>query len=104
MFRIKDSKTRERLLRESSLTLEKTDEICHAAESMLAQMKIVDEGAGTAASQSMNKHSKDPRNHLVMGRVFESAGTVDANMNTPDENSAQLMAKHVINATSQITL
>ena len=34
VFRIKDDKFRERLLRESTLTLRKTDEICRAAESM----------------------------------------------------------------------
>ena len=42
VFGIRDSKVRERLLRESKLTLVKTDEICHAAESMMAQMKVVD--------------------------------------------------------------
>ena len=34
VFGILDSKVRERLLRESKLTLAKTDEICHATESM----------------------------------------------------------------------
>lgn len=41
IFGIRDSKVRERLLRESKLTLGKTDEICRAAESMHTQMKIV---------------------------------------------------------------
>ena len=41
IFGINDSKVRERLLRESNLTLHKTDRICRASESMLAQMKIV---------------------------------------------------------------
>ena len=41
MFGIKDYKVRERLLRESTLTLSKTNEICRAAESMMAQMKVV---------------------------------------------------------------
>ena len=41
VFGIKDDKVRERLLRESTLTLSKTDEICRAAESMTAQMKVV---------------------------------------------------------------
>ena len=36
LFGIKDAKVREHLLRESHLTLAKTDEICHAAESMHA--------------------------------------------------------------------
>ena len=39
VFGIRDSKVRERLLRESKLTLAKTDEICRAAESMQAQIK-----------------------------------------------------------------
>ena len=41
VFGIRDPKTREHLLRESGLTLTRTDKICHAAESMLAQLKIV---------------------------------------------------------------
>ena len=41
IFGIRDSKVRERLLRESKLSLAKTDEICRAAESMQTQMKIV---------------------------------------------------------------
>ena len=40
-FGIREDKVRERLLRETQLTLAKTDEICRAAESMTAQMKIV---------------------------------------------------------------
>ena len=41
IFGIRDSKVRERLLRESKLSLAKTDEIFRAAESMQMQMKIV---------------------------------------------------------------
>ena len=41
VFGIKDDKVREQLLCESNLTLSKTDEICRAAESMIAQMKVV---------------------------------------------------------------
>ena len=41
IFGIRDSKVREGLLRESKLSLAKTDEICCAAESMQTQMKIV---------------------------------------------------------------
>ena len=36
-----DNKVRERLLQEANLSLAKTDEICRAAESTIAQMKIV---------------------------------------------------------------
>ena len=50
VFGIRDSKVRERLLRETKLTLEKTDEICRASESMLAQMKIV----GNSEGQTVN--------------------------------------------------
>ena len=46
LFGIRDNKVRERLLRETKLTLKKTDEICRASESMLAQMKVVDDNAG----------------------------------------------------------
>ena len=39
IFGIRDVKVRERLLRESQLTLKKTDEICRASESTAAQLK-----------------------------------------------------------------
>lgn len=42
LFGIRDNKVRERLLRETSLTLAKTDEICRASESTTAQMKLVE--------------------------------------------------------------
>ena len=38
VFGIRDSRVRERLLRENNLTLARTDEICHAAESMQSQI------------------------------------------------------------------
>ena len=50
VFDIRGGKVRERLLRETKLTLEKTDEICRASESMLAQMKIV----GNSEGQTVN--------------------------------------------------
>ena len=40
---LSDNKVRERLLRESNLTLAKADEICRAAESMILQMKVVED-------------------------------------------------------------
>ena len=42
VFGIRDAKVRERLLRESKLTLEKTDEICRAAESTSQQLRLVE--------------------------------------------------------------
>jgi len=41
VFGVSDDKIRERLLREPNLTLEKTDSICRATESMKSQMKMV---------------------------------------------------------------
>ena len=49
VFGIRDAKVRERLLRETKLTLTKIDEICHAAESMMVQMKVVEDGHDAAA-------------------------------------------------------
>ena len=40
VFGIRDTKTRERLLREPALTLKRTDAICHAAESTISRHKI----------------------------------------------------------------
>ena len=58
IFEIREAKTRERLLREAGLTLQWTDEICHAAESMVVQMKVVGEGS-TGASVSAIHSDKD---------------------------------------------
>ena len=44
VFGIGDVKVRERLLRESQLTLKKTDEMCLVSESTAAQLKEVSEG------------------------------------------------------------
>ncbi|XP_048577104.1 uncharacterized protein K02A2.6-like [Nematostella vectensis] len=60
LFGIHDTKVRERLLRESKLTLAKTDEICRAAESMLAQMKIVKDTSETDVNAVSKFESKKP--------------------------------------------
>ena len=46
VFGIQDSEVRERLLREKNLSLQKSDEICQAHETMIQQMKVVG-GAST---------------------------------------------------------
>ena len=50
VFGIRDAKTRERLLREPALTLKRTDEVCHAAESMVSQLKLVEEGQNSGVN------------------------------------------------------
>ena len=60
MFGISDSKVRERLLRESDLTLAKTDEICRAAESMMLQMKVVRDSS-SAAVNAVKSGKEQPR-------------------------------------------
>ena len=53
VFGVRNNKVRERLLRETKLTLAKTDEICHAAERMTEQLRVVGDahtdGAATHA-------------------------------------------------------
>ena len=59
VFGISDSRVHERLLQESNLTLRKTDEMCLAAESMSAQMKIVEDKTGvTVNSVSPDKNKR----------------------------------------------
>ena len=64
VFGIRDAKVRERLLRETKLTLTKTDKICHAAESMMVQMKVVEDGpeAATVGVHSENPEKERPHN------------------------------------------
>ena len=57
LFGINDAKVRERLLREANLTLAKTDEICRAAESMRAQIKVV----GDIGGSEVNKFGTEDR-------------------------------------------
>ena len=51
VFRIREEKVRERLLREAYLTLAKRDGICRAAESMRAQLKVVAEIGGPEVNE-----------------------------------------------------
>ena len=67
IFGIPDGKVRERLLRGSQLTLEKTDEICRASESTASQMKEVSGGESVSAFESETKarrqqHKKQDHN------------------------------------------
>ena len=66
VFGIRDNKVREMLLRKSKLTLADTDEICHAAECILAQMKVVDDSARVSVSNQ------------IRNEEYESVGTADA--------------------------
>ncbi len=63
VFGIRDAKTRERLLRESKLTLEKTDEICHVAESMMAQMKVAEDSSGATVSVIKPANEQQQKSH-----------------------------------------
>ena len=58
IFGIRDVKVRERLLRESQLTLKKRDEICHPLESTAAQLKEVGDGDKV---NSVTEREKSPR-------------------------------------------
>ena len=60
IFGICEVKVRERLLRESQLTLQKTDEICRASESTAQQLKEVSEG-DTVNAVNFRKKSRRPR-------------------------------------------
>lgn len=73
LFGITDNKVRERLLRETNLTLEKTDEICRAAESMATQMKIMADG-DQAVHAVKSESKRQQRGPAVRGRNGASAG------------------------------
>ncbi len=62
VFGIRDAKTRERL-RKSKLTLEKTHEICHAAECMMAQMKVVEDSSGATVSAIKSDNEQQQKTH-----------------------------------------
>ena len=60
VFGTRDSKTRERLLRASDLTLKMTDEICRSAESMLAQIKVVEDSGPNNAVNAVKQRKTKP--------------------------------------------
>ena len=62
LFGIRDNKVRERLLRETSLTLAKTDEICRASESTTAQMKLVENLTDPSSSVNEVTDCENKRN------------------------------------------
>ena len=78
MFGIRDSKVRERLLREKNLSLEKTDEICRSHETcMVQQMRVVgDASLSVADAGNVNAVSKKPkRGKRRRGRGSRNANT-----------------------------
>ena len=100
VFGIKDNRVRERLLRKAKLTLADTDEICHTAESMLAQMKVVDDGVMVSAVKSDQDQQQKKQRHRPRDEDCESVGTADGNTNTTSESFAWLLEKCVTNVTS----
>ena len=76
MFGIRDSKVRERFLREKNLSLEKTDEICRSHETMVQQMRVVgDAGLSVADAGNVNAVSKKPKR----GKRRRDRGSRNAN-------------------------
>ena len=62
VFGIRDAKVRRQLLRETSLMLKKTDEICRTSESTTEQMKVVEENTETNQVNTINLPNKrEPR-------------------------------------------
>ena len=55
IFGICDNKVSERLLRETGLTIERTDEICRAAEIMASQMKTMSDNDTAVHSMKVYK-------------------------------------------------
>ena len=108
MFGIRDSKVRERLLRETKLSLEKADEICRASESMLAQMKVVGNSEGqtvNAVNRATRRKAQkliDRKGKLVAvnTQTLRNAGTAAPITITQRKNYAQHFSRLVSNAES----
>ena len=61
IFGICDNKARERLLRETGLTIERTDEMCRAAELMTSQMKTMSDNNTAVLEMKVYKSNKSRR-------------------------------------------
>ena len=110
IFGINDGKVRERLLREAGLTLAKTDEICRAAESMRAQMKMVGEIGGSEVNEMRRSDPQREANktnglHVAEYNInakVQNARTVDldirkiGNRVQPKEGTATPVEKGII--------
>ena len=97
LFDVRNNKLRERLLKETKLALEKTDEICRASESTIAQMKLVEQPSGQInAITSQCEKPEDPRRRKRHGdkhATYEcgGCGTLD---DQQGENYVGIMARH----------
>ena len=74
-FGIRDDKVRERLLRESNLTLTKTDYICRAAESMIAQMKVVSDSVSTTVNAVKSEANKCREEEKLTTKSIRECGS-----------------------------
>ena len=74
VFGIRDNKVWERLLRESSLTLKKTDEICHASESSSAQMKEVGQNDTVSALNTYGQKNGTQNTTTLKPGYFKKCG------------------------------
>ena len=73
-FGIQDSKVRERLFREKNLSLQKTDEICRAHETMIEQMKVVG-GASTGVASSRRSVSQGAAQKTAREKIKKGSAT-----------------------------
>ena len=103
VFGIRDAKVRERLLRENNLTLKKTDDLCHTAESMSTEMKAVE--TDNAAASSVAAVGSARRKSGKVARRKDNERKQECKYcgkthNFTSNNYAQHLESHVRNAES----
>ena len=93
VFGVRDSKIRERLLREPALTLKRTDEICRSAESTVSQLKLVEDGQGASINAVTTPRATCRNTAPVSGHhrsgTCSTAPTVASNMTPGGESRAR---------------
>ena len=95
---------RERLLCESKLPLEKTDEICRTAESMLAQLKVVEDSSSATVS-AIKSSSDQPQTSPKEGNTTRECWNCGCRHEFHKrELCPSHMARHVTNAINQTIL
>jgi len=107
VFSLNDPRLKERLLRESDLTLESAIDICRAAETAKAQIQAMSTTTQERAIHAVNKTKGKDNQHLRQGRkpqviarkhMIKCAGNVESHINQGFAQHLESRAESVVSS------